>query len=88
MEERSVTPSYPFPLARQVKGLSGTAHEDLGTWPTVDEPGLGTSTSRYLKRKRAVVDYLSGATDATLKLNDGCHRSSPRTDSGLGSGSN
>ena len=25
--------NYPFPLARQIKGLSGTAHEDLSTWP-------------------------------------------------------
>lgn len=67
MTEESARPAYPFPLARQLKGLSGTPHEDLGAWTTVFEPGLGTSVSRYLKRKRAVIDYLSGASDGTLK---------------------
>ena len=67
MTEDSATLSYPFPVARRIKGMSGTAQEDLKTWPTIFEPGLGTKVSRYLKRKRAVIEYLSGASDATLK---------------------
>ncbi|UCV05660.1 hypothetical protein [Dechloromonas denitrificans] len=67
MTEDSATLSYPFPVARRIKGMSGTAHEDLRTWPTVFEPALGTNVSRYLKRKRAVIEYLSGASDASLK---------------------
>lgn len=66
MTESSATFCYPFPLARQIKGLSGTANEDLGTWPTLYEPGL-RNASRYLKRKRAIIGYLSGATDADLR---------------------
>lgn len=67
MTDEPATQAYPFPLARQIKGLSGTYYEYLENWPTVFEPVLGSNTSRYLKRKRAVVDYLSGASDDTLK---------------------
>lgn len=71
MTEKSASLSYPFPLARQVKGLSGTANEDLETWPTIFEPGLDKSLQGYLKRKKAVIEYLSGASDSTLRLRYG-----------------
>ncbi len=63
--------NYPFPLARQIKGLSGTAHEDLSTWPTVYEPALAERLSQYLNRKQAIIDYLCGATDNSLKARYG-----------------
>lgn len=69
--ENSVAPIYPFPLARQIKGLSGTANEDLRTWPTVFEPALGENLPAFLKRKHAVIDYLSGTTDAILRQRHG-----------------
>lgn len=69
--EKSVMSSYPFPLARQIKGLSGTTNEDLSTWPTVYEPGLGKDLPAFLKRRRAVIDYLSGTPDAILRQRHG-----------------
>lgn len=69
--EKSVMPSYPFPLARQIKGLSGTANEDLRAWPTLFEPGLGKNLPAFLKRRDAVIDYLSGTTDAILRQRHG-----------------
>lgn len=69
--EKSVAPAYTFPLARQIKGLSGTANEDLSTWPTVFEPALGENLPAFLKRKHAVIDYLSGTTDAILRQRHG-----------------
>ncbi|MCK9988153.1 MAG: hypothetical protein AzoDbin1_04625 [Azoarcus sp.] len=65
--KKSVIPSGVQPLARRVQGLSGTAHEDLTTWPKPDEGGLGERAARYLDRKRAVKRYLEGASDAELK---------------------
>lgn len=69
--ESSVTPNFPFPLARQIRGLSGTANEDLSTWPTLFEPALGESLPTFLKRKHAIVDYLCGTTDAVLRQRHG-----------------
>lgn len=69
--EMSVMTSYPFPLARQINGLSGTANEDLRTWRTVYEPALGKKLPAFLKRKHAIIDYLSGATDAILRQRHG-----------------
>lgn len=65
--KKSAIPSGVQPLARRVKGLSGTAHEDLATWPKPDQGGLGERSARYLNRKRAVKRYLQGASDAELK---------------------
>lgn len=67
MTEKSATLNYPYPIARQIRGLSGTPYEDLSTWPTLYEPGLGEVATRFLKRKHAVIEYLGGATDAHLR---------------------
>lgn len=69
--EKSVMLSYPHPITRRIKGLSGTANDDLRTWPTVYEPALGERLSQYLIRKNAVIDYLSGASDNTLRTRYG-----------------
>lgn len=55
------------PLARRVRGLSGTAYEDLDAWPRPDEGGLGEKTTCYQKRKAAVRHYLQGTADAELR---------------------
>lgn len=55
-------------ICRRVLGLSGTPNEDLKTWPTPDQGGLGAKRSGYLNRKKAVKLYLlSGATNEELK---------------------
>lgn len=65
--DASASRSHALPLVRRIRGLSGTAYEELEAWPTPDEGGLGDDTSRYLQRKRAVQSYLQGASDAELK---------------------
>ena len=67
MKEESGSLAYPYPLARQLRGLPGTTYEDLRTWPTVFEPALEANRSRYLRRKQAVIAYLGGADDGSLK---------------------
>lgn len=65
----SESAGLPFmsPLARHIRGLTGTAYEDLELWPKPDEGGLGDKTTRYLLRKRAVCRYLEGASDEELR---------------------
>ena len=56
------------PVGRQIKGLTGTPHEDLGAWPTPDEGALsGDSRRKYLCRKRGVAMYLAGEPEDAIR---------------------
>lgn len=58
----------PVPIGRRVRGLTGTAHSDIETWPTPDEGALPISKlTEYLRRKNGVKMYLDGQPEKSIQ---------------------
>ena len=61
-----------LPVGRRIRGLTGTSHADLSTWPTFDEGALsGQILMDYLQRKEAVQRYLGGESDSAIRRHCG-----------------
>ena len=59
-------------IARQIKGLTDALDFDISEWPSIDEGALSTEArDEFLARKRAVLFYLDGQSEAIIRKTAG-----------------